>query len=420
MGKAPFVLYYPGSSGYYYQVRYRAPERLTQFLADYESLMAAGDVWHVGTHPPGLFVFFYALRAGVQRWPDLARWAEDWQPDSVRESLAILAQHAQQRGQSFTTHDEDVLWVTTLLVMGLSSATVIPLYLLARCTLPRADAWWLAANWAAVPAVPVFIPKSDTVFPLLSTGVGLLTAWGEQAIQRRGWLVRAFCGCGGGMLLWFGMCLSLAFLPILVWWLFFQTWRLLGSWSETQLRWRRMGFILTFIWGFLFPVGWCHLEGVPLLRIWVWNYVNHAGFYRVSPRTWWAWWLVNPLELGYAVGWPLMVISLLVLCAWISRGWKESPWRRSTRLQACVCGVIVGFLLWCSGKNAGEAARLWLLFLPGLVWLAGHDDGSSAADDWWIRLYGERLAPVHRLSLWLAAMLTALCTVHRVSGFPLF
>ena len=54
--KHAWVLYYPSSSGYYYEARYEM-QNVESFLTSYEERMSEGDVLHVGTHPPGLFCF---------------------------------------------------------------------------------------------------------------------------------------------------------------------------------------------------------------------------------------------------------------------------------------------------------------------------------------------------------------------------
>ena len=73
-------------------------------------------------------------------------------------------------------------------------------------------------------------------------------------------------------------------------------------------------------------------------------------------------------------------------------------------------GIAVWGLLWVSGKNSGEAARLWILLMPGLVWLAGQSRYSEQAGT----------APRSGIELTLAFQL-AVCilTVHRLGGFHL-
>ncbi|OYW19879.1 MAG: hypothetical protein B7Z55_08105, partial [Planctomycetales bacterium 12-60-4] len=82
--------------------------------------------------------------------------------------------------------------------------------------------------------------------------------------------------------------------------------------------------------------------------------------------------------------------------------------------RAAWLGLVVWGLLWLSGKNSGEAARLWLLLMPGLVWLAGQSlvqrhSGSTPT------LLDLRRA----LGSLILALIVCILTVHRVGGFHL-
>ena len=64
-----------------------------------------------------------------------------------------------------------------------------------------------ACFWPLLPALAVFIPKSDAAFPLI--GTGFVLAW-MQAARRRSWIL----ACLAGVLLFLGLMFSLAFLPV--------------------------------------------------------------------------------------------------------------------------------------------------------------------------------------------------------------
>ena len=59
MAKSAWVLYYPGPEGYFEQAR-DVMRDVPSYLSTYEVRMAAGDVLHLGTHPPGLMLFHRA------------------------------------------------------------------------------------------------------------------------------------------------------------------------------------------------------------------------------------------------------------------------------------------------------------------------------------------------------------------------
>lgn len=399
LGKAPFVLYYPSSSGYFYKARYDAPD-VGQFLADYERLMQSGDVLHVGTHPPGLFLVFHGLLRLVDACPALVAGLTALAPESVRAAQAIVAENTAATSRPLTPSDGAVLWLATLLVQAAAAATVLPLYGLLRVALPRSAAWWGAAAWPAVPAVAIFIPKSDAAFPLLATLL-VWTAWNAARRDSLAW------GVAAGVVSAAALLCSLAFLPVGL-----CAALAIGASYVTappqsgrrRIAWR---WFVGAVAGLVVPCAVLSLCGrINLWHVWLWNYHNHARFYAEYRRTYACWLAVNPLELALAVGWP----------AWIAGSagcWRVWRTRRS-RPEAwplAVASVCVMVLLWLSGKNSGEAARLWLLLLPGVVWLAGHAWPGAEAADAPKTLRWERAA-------WLALQLLAsILTVHRVGGF---
>jgi len=365
LGKAAFVLFYPSSSGYFTLAREEpAPAAL---LAGYETRMRGGDVLHIGTHPPGLIVTYHALNRLVQV-PAVAAVLEATQPWSFREACDIIARNSRQSPPPRRLRPEDrlVLWLATLLVLASAALAVIPLYHLLCRGVDRASAFRAAALWPAVPAAAVFVPKSDVL--LAALGLTMVFCW-LRAVDRRsaGWAVAAGLGT------WIGMMVSLAVLPVVLLMALHspRDWNALsepgrfdqGTWTRS-LPPRRC--LLGAAAGFLVPVVvlalTCHIN---LLAVWWLNLRNHAAFYGAYERTYWKWLVVNPVEVVFAAGWPV------VLLAGISAGMAiRSSWSRWH--QAAMVIVLVWGILWLSGKNSGEAARLWILLYPWLIWLGGH------------------------------------------------
>lgn len=394
LGKAPFVLYYPGSSGYFTHARHESPQAIAT-LRGYEQLMSRGDVLHQGTHPPGLFLVFHGLIALVETQPWLIAALRAIEPESVRDALDVIAENSARTPQPLTNPDRAVLWLATLLTLMAAAATVWPLYRLLRTTLDRSSAWIGAAIWPAIPAVAIFLPKSDAVFPLLACTALVALGW---SVQQRS----AVRGVIAGFVLFLGLFCSLAFLPILLF-------GALGVFTLAMRRtdWRRglmelLPTVLGVTAGLSLPVILLRVGfGVNMLTVWGWNYHNHAGFYGQFTRTYWKWLLVNPVELAVAIGAPVAV----TLWWGLPRGWNFRAWK-TAELLAVIAGFVWA-LLWISGKNAGEAARLWVLLMPGTVWIATH--GLQ-------RGVGESRARWAWLALQLAA---SILTVHRVAGFHL-
>ena len=423
LGKAAFVLYYPSSSGYFTKARYDAPNPAA-FLAGYEDLMRERDVLHVGTHPPGLFLVFHGLIAACEKSPALASWLDATQPTSFREACDVIATNSlrSQTPRPLLPLDRRVLWLATLLVLLSASLVVVPLYGVVRQTHGSATAWLTASLWPAIPAVAMFVPKSDVVYAL----VGMMIVWTWLGAVKRRSVVLALVA---GLLAWGGLMCSLAFLPVFLF-------AALVSWSRATfscasqseestltlspqsrgegtggamvvggwfglLPWRC---VIAAVAGFVVPtlsVGWW--ARVNLLAVWWLNYQNHAGFYELYPRTYWKWLLVNPVELSFAAGGPVFLLAVVSVVSLA----KE---RRSALAMAAWSMLFVWGMLWLTGKNSGEAARLWIVFLPWLVWLAGPllADAEAKSKQRWLRPAWVLLA---------VQLVVCLLTVARVSGF---
>ena len=399
LSKSPFVLYYPRSSGYFWQARYEVTSP-RQFLADYDELMAERDYLHIGTHPPGLTLLFCAILHTLEGSPALTRALLATQPPAVDDAAQTIRNQSRQTPHPFTQTDQASLWLWTLLVQASAVLVVVPLFLILAVRVDRMTAFHAAAMWPLVPAIAVFLPKSDVLFPFLS----LFAAW----LWWAGWRHRSPAACtAAGVTLFAGMSCSLALLPTAA---LIALWTLLDAW----LAWRRnpeslkprratlcVGCAAA---GFLAPVLilWpcCDLN---LFTIWRWNFQNHALFYDHNVRTFWKWLLVNPIELILAAGAPLAVLA--------AAGVIHSL-RARRHLPFVVALMGIWGLLWLSGKNMGEAARLWIVLMPWLAVAAGLLGQAGASPD--------QPQPLPR-RFWLAALtiqlIVSTITVTRIDGF---
>jgi hypothetical protein len=428
LSKAAWVLYFRGSSGYFAEARDEAAD-LAAYLARYENKMAVGDVLHIGTHPPGLIVILRALLNLCERSPALVDLVLATEPDSVREAFAELRRTALHPPNPVAREHEAVLWLATLLLQAGAALTVAPLFGLLRMGFSRRASWLAAAFWPAVPALAVFIPKSDCLYPLLSTVLVWLWLTG---LKRQSLLLAALTG----LVLWVSLSLSLAFLPVALLAALITVGHYVGpclriratpesprSIETVQTRGLRQALKMTLaaLTGFLVPcvMSWAMLK-LNLAMVWWLNLRNHAAFYDRYSRTYWKWLLVNPLEFAVAAGMPLAVLAV-----WgISGQWRASRGRLPGHVWF---GLGVLALLWLSGKNMGEAARLWILFIPFLVWFAGpvfeaaappkaHDRESASAAPSVALDSGSLAGPA-----WIAALAlqfaAATAIVTRVAGF---
>lgn len=424
LGKAPFVLFYPASSGYFTLVREIPPSQFPAFLRGYEALMRQGDVLHIGTHPPGLFCAFEGLAALVDALP-LLRGLDVLQPESVRESFAVLAENTAQSEAPLQPREARILWLAILTGQSLAAISVVPFYAVLRWTQSRAAAYLGASLWPTVPAVAIFLPKSDAIYPVLSLTIVWLAVeswrrWQAAVPEDRsvvavsGRLTRAIvCGVAAGVCAWLGLFLSLAFVPVLV---FVALFGLLDVWRKRRRIQEWVGWLLPMLVGFALPALLLYLTtGLNLLTVWWLNYLNHAGFYAQYPRHYFGWLWRNPLELTLAVGWPVMASACYTGGIWIVSSIQQrlSPQHWPARALAAAVGGGVWAMLWLSGKNSGEAARLWLLLMPGVVWLAAHGGGKPDQV-----MPSDSFAYLAKCMLLLMLSLaTCVATVHRVGGF---
>lgn len=363
-GKSAFVLYYASSSGYFTKARYESPNA-GAFLSEYEGLMREGDVLHVGTHPPGLFLVFHGLIKLCQQCPWLSV-LDSTQTASFREACDVIARNNTRSvpPRPLLPIDRRVLWLAALLVMGSAAMTALPLYWLLRRTVDASAAWRGAALWPAIPAVAMFIPKSDVAYAFV--GTLMVVAW-LASTDRKSLALAAVTG----VLVWWGLMMSLAFLPVVLF-MAIVGWRHVPADDTASIRrsvWIAgappIHCVLAAIVGFVTPtllLGWfCRIN---MISVWRLNYFNHAAFYAKYSRTYWKWLLENPIELAFSAGWPVFLLALLFVAVALRS-------RQSPAMPVVVGVVLVWGSLWLTGKNSGEVARLWIVFLPWLVWLAG-------------------------------------------------
>ena len=405
--KPVWVLYYPSSSGYFYQARYEMRD-VNSFLNTYEERMSQGDVLHIGTHPPGLFLFHRFLLNLCETSASLTNIILLTAPTHTTEALRIINHHAHI---PLKPSHQAGIWLAVLITQGIALATVVPLFLLIRLQSSAKVAWMCCSFWPFTPALSIFLPKSDALYPFLGT----LFLWLWMRSLRFHSLKSAVLA---GVVLWIGMMLSLALLPAV---LLAASFTLLEIWKQrddvkvgiVKIMKPTVAFLLGFTLPLLLLQTQCELN---MINVWWWNYRNHAGFYAQYPRTWWKWLLVNPFEAGLAVGFPIILLVVLALCQSEKTGKQLLLRRVSQWLPMMVWG-----LLWLSGKNMGEAARLWLVLYPWFLWMItpfferGRTEESNSETEADMR---KQLHFVWQVTI-IVQMLVCLFTVMRVSGFHL-
>lgn len=411
LSKGPWVLYYPAMTGYFHKARYEIRDT-SEFIKNYESLMAEGDVLHVGTHPPGLFIMYRGLMSIMVDSPRLVAFLNWVQPQSVRDGLNVIGENLPESKKAHFERDRAVLWLGVLLAHASVCWVVVPLFGILSRTESRETAWKVCCFWPLIPTVAVFLPKDDVLF----CGIVMSFVWcWLKAVESRS-RTSALCCAAAAFLGFLGLCLSLVFLPIGLVAIIAGVVR--GRRVEDERSAERSFWVnvrenmhkqwLAWLSGLLTFAGLLGMArgllGLDLLAIWRLNLRNHAAFYDQYARTYWKWLPVNVLELILALGVPLAVLIVIS----IGRSLRS----QSVARRASVLAVgVVWFFLWLSGKNSGEAARLWIPLMPLAVWLlpavidSREENGVTGLST--------------REWLWSLGLQAVVCaaTVTRVSGF---
>ena len=202
----------------------------------------------------------------------------------------------------------------------------------------------------------LFQPGADTAYPLLSTSALALAAWGSKwSTPERPFRAGPSLAVLSGMVMAFGMAFTLAFLPVgLIVALVIVS-------ASSVSPFRKAGLILATGAGFLAltAVGWGVTGANPVIDLELEPASSRAVLRRIPtdlPRLAGG----QPDRAGdrarAAVG--RLVRRSDSRARDPSRGPPGSPWPSS-----CLMNLI--------GRNMGEVARLWMLFLPPLLTAAG-------------------------------------------------
>jgi hypothetical protein len=347
------VNYLPGSTGYFQVARQKAANDPWKFLADYPDWIRTQDVFHIGTHPPGLIAAQCLLLRTMQQSPRLTDALLDHMPPSVDAGFRVFGDPG---SKPLSRAERATLYTTALLTLLACAGTVVPLYLLARAGMPASASWAAAALWPLAPSANLFQPVADTAYPLLSTSALALAAWAARWPQKGGRhrVRRTLLAASSGMVMALGMSFSLAFLPVGLIALFM----LIGN-TASPWRSRAVLVLATGVGFFAVLIGGWALTAANPFVIGLWNLKHHAQFYVEYPRSYRLWLWVNPVETAIALGVPAVIWCIAGFLA--PRDVPVSAW--ST--------LLVLFVINLTGRNMGEVARLWMLFMPGLLVAAG-------------------------------------------------
>jgi methylthioxylose transferase len=218
-----------------------------------------------------------------------------------------------------------------------------------------------------VPSLAVFAPRSDIVYAFSATMILCLLV---QSVVAESKFVRCLCSLLAGGAVFVSLTVSLAHIPVLVACGLFFLLICIGP-QSLRVPWQPVvlsGGVTLVVFISALTI-WSVATDCNLVRVWSWNLSNHAGFYKQSSRTWWKWFFVNPVELSFSIGLPLTFVFLESLTR-IVRGLKTDPGQTTVMFRLALSLIATWAALWLSGKNMGEAARLWCVLTPWFVMVA--------------------------------------------------
>jgi methylthioxylose transferase len=344
-------LHNPASSGYFSvardshrpskPVRSFHRESPSEFLSGYESWIAKQDSFHIGTHPPGLFLAYRWLFEAMDEYPIVAECLWRYSPDRM---TTAFTQVIANEGIKAPT-DYAVLAAAALapwLAFWLSSTLV---YALARHRASPTAAYSVASLWLLAPGPLLFLPLADVFYVLFSTAIAGLLIVGANS--RPG--VSIFLGAIAGLLFVAAINLSLAFVVVLM----FAFLVPLATDGETPFRLRWWATWSAFVVAVFGATLWLRIGlNFNLPAVLAINLEKHRGFYDAFPRSYWPWVGVNLIEFAVT----LSVLFVAMIAAAIGRS------RRTSGMAWALLATLL--LLDLTGKNLSEAARLWLFLTP--------------------------------------------------------
>ncbi|MFQ6133710.1 MAG: hypothetical protein ACE5R4_16835 [Armatimonadota bacterium] len=364
------------------------------YLRAYHEHMV-GAQYHVGTHPPGAVLLYYALIRAYWLVPGLAEGFGRLLETGLGAEPEAIARWSRVPGtEPFPEGAVGPAAFCSLVVTFLGAVSLAPIYWLAMVLGShhgRAIAG--TALFATVPSLLLFVPALDHVLLLFAATVLALLVAG----WRRGklWL-SAIAGLvwGVGCFVSFGL---LALGPVVVLFLGLAVWggraggpfgRLRAGSCPTKGRQvaartrllqdmrtesagaglRRAAVHLGLVCAGVVVVGlvvWLGL-GVRLPEVWAQGMAAHREV--TAGRTYSTWVWMNLLELALFLGLPTTA-ALVATAYWALRRRGQGD-GQITLTYLALAALATILLLDVSGRLRGEVGRIWLFLMPPLVLLA--------------------------------------------------
>jgi hypothetical protein len=351
-----WVNYDPWATGYFLDA-VSDRRSLSEFLGAYEAAAAAGDVLHRGTHPPGLPLLNRLMLQVTRGSPGLSRMVVSLADGPALQTFRSLERQAALASPLSEAELAALVLFSVAAVVCCGCLPVLVLLLLEPLCGYRC-AWRSAVLTAAIPAVAVFLPRSDMHYAASGCLMLLLVGRGMAATSL---VPRLLLSSVAGVWLFACLQVSLAHLPVLA---AAGVWTILGALRQPVKAWRAAAAFWVLCLAALVgtAIVFTLFTDCRPWVVWRQNLINHEAFYGKYPRTWWKWLLVNPIELAFAAGPALALAGLAGACGALRQLFSRVSLEPQKSLAAAM--FLVWLLLLFSGKNQGEAARLWTFITP--------------------------------------------------------
>ncbi|MCE5230458.1 hypothetical protein LLG95_12810 [bacterium] len=377
----------PVATGYFNiaaELSDRTPHSLLEFYPARMKYMPL----HPSTHPPGGVAVCKAVLDICVASPALAK--------AINAAASLFGYNPAELVTPVSSSRAASLIAIGNLMLLFGMLTAVPLFMLVRDGMGgglvgRRAAWAAALIWVHYPALIVFTPEFDEVYPFMAFAAAWCLWRGMNSSGNR----IALWGAAAGAIFVAGVLLSFTILvwaPLFMLMIFLECVRRANSWDPAAYRHQiARAFRLVagaVIAGGLILLALRFILGLDLVPIYREAFEMNRQFRIRAGRSYFAWLLFSPWDMLLVAGPALAILALVFTFRSLPRG-RRSPNRLMSAWFIAPFGVAFMTL---TGLMPGENARLYLMFAPAIAW-------AGAA---WLALHSRRRFYIN-LALILAA-----------------
>ena len=295
---------------------------------------------HVRLSPPGLPMWYGLLNAIFEKSPRVA--------DVLHRALLPYQCHNWNL-LAYAPAEWASAWLG-ILMPAWAAFTVVPLYAVARRLIAgqaRVAVLW----WPLIPALAMFTPSWNTLYPLFSLLAFWLLLIGLE--RARGEIQFIAAGLLTGLLTFANFSL----IPLIA---------LFGIYTILHFVWRQNPWTLSAAWRRSIKVGAWFVLGlaIPWMVYWLVTSLTPPDLLRVAmgvhlalDRPYLPWLWLHFWEWALFTGIPLIAL-------WLFAAWRSIKRHQTGKPALAIALLLTLALLLLSGTARGETGRVWLFFAP--------------------------------------------------------